>query len=152
MRWIAVVALLLTCTGCSGPGPSERHDGSVVLITRPEGQDDSTWEQDRGHLRVESGCILFKGQLVVFPHDTRLVDGGTALALDEDAVALPLDGTAEVAVTGSEVPLGTAGDWEHAMDAANLERWSDCRRRAGISEYADWWQVVSVDLVSASRG
>lgn len=110
--------------------------------------DDTTWDADRGHLRVEAGCILFKGQLVVFPFGTRLVDGSSALQIGGDGEPVTLDGSAEVDVMGSEVPVAEEGDWDHAMDDANLEQWSECRRRAGISEYAEWWQVLRLDPVS----
>jgi len=152
MKSIVVVVTLLVCTGCSTPAATDSVDRSrssaVMLITRPEGQNDTTWDTDRGHLRVEAGCILVKGRLAVFPFGTRLVDDSTAVQLSDEAEPIALDGTAEVSVLGSEVPIGREGDWDHAMDAANLDRWSECRRRAGISEYADWWLLGQVDLMS----
>lgn len=150
MKSVAAMVMLLVCVGCSTPAATDAGDGSdvnaVLLITRPDGQNDTTWETDQGHLRVQSGCILFKGRLVVFPFDTRLVDDSTALQISDSAEPIAL-GTAEVSVMGSEVPLGEEGDWDHAMDAANLDRWSECRRRADVSEYADRWQIGDVNLV-----
>ena len=143
--------VLLACVGCSPSTSTNAEvdpDGSdVLLITRPEGRNDTIWSRDRGHLRVEDGCILFKGQLAVFPFGTRLVDGSTALQLGDDEAPVALDGSVEVDVTGSEVPLAEERAWDHAMDATNLDRWSECRRRADISEYADWWQVDQLVVV-----
>ena len=147
---LAVIVLLLGCLGCSTSDATKAADGSdgnaVLLITRPDGQADTIWSRDRGHLRIEAGCILFKGQLAMFPFGTRLVEGATALQISDDEEPIALDGSAEVDVMGSEVPLGRKGDWDHAMDAANLDRWSECRRRADISKYADWWQVDQLVL------
>ncbi|GAA5130659.1 hypothetical protein GCM10023339_61490 [Alloalcanivorax gelatiniphagus] len=144
------VLVMLASAGCSTPAPPRAADDAVVLITRPEGQDDTIWSRDRGHLRVEAGCILFKGQLAVFPSGTRLVDddGSTALQIGEGEAPITLDGSAEVDVMGNEVPLGEDGAWDHAMDATNVDLWSECRRRADISAYADWWQVLQLELVS----
>lgn len=151
MKSFVAVIVLLGCVGCSTSAPTKTADDSdgnaVALITRPDGQNDTMWSTDRGHLRIEAGCILFKGQLAVFPFGTTLVDGSTALQISDDDEPITLDGSAEVDVMGSEVPLGDEGDWDHAMDAANLARWSECRQRADISEYADWWQVNQLDLV-----
>ena len=153
MKSFLVVVMLLGCAGCSSSAPTTAADDSggnaVAPITRPDGQNDTIWSSDRGHLRVEAGCILFKGQLAVFPFGTTLVDGSTALQINDDDEPITLDGSAEVDVIGSEVPLGEEGAWDHAMDAANLAQWSECRRRADISEYADWWQVDQLDLVGA---
>ena len=60
---------------------------------------------------MPAGCILFKGQLAVFPFGTTLVDGSTALRISDDDVDITLDGSAEVSVMGSEVPLGEEGAW-----------------------------------------
>lgn len=151
MKSFVAVIVLLGCLGCSTSAATKAADDSdgnaVLLITRPDGQNDTLWSRDRGHLRVEGGCILFKGQLVAFPFGTRLVDGSTALQISDGEEPVALDGSAEVAVMGSEVPLGGEGAWDHAMDAVNLDLWSECRRRADISEYADWWQVNQLDLV-----
>ena len=151
MRWL-LPALMLCLVACSESDErSSRTDdrsGSVLLITKAEGQDDSTWMEDSGHLRIEAGCVLFKGQLVAFPFGTRLVEGSTALQMDDDSKPVNLDGDAEVRVFGSKVPVGDQGDWSHMMDAENLDRWSECQRRADISEYADWWQVSDVTMPS----
>lgn len=151
MKSFFAVILLLWCVGCSTSAPTKSVEDSggdaVLLITRPDGQNGTIWSRDRGHLRVEAGCILFKGQLAAFPFGTRLVDGSTALQISDDEESITLDGSAEVDVMGSEVPLDEEGAWDHAMDAANLDRWSECRRRADISEYANWWQVNQLDLV-----
>ncbi|KQV64994.1 hypothetical protein ASC64_14930 [Nocardioides sp. Root122] len=151
MKSFLAVIVLLGCVGCSSSAPTTGADDSdgnaVALITRPDGQNDTIWSTGRGHLRVEAGCILFKGQLAVFPFGTSLANGSTSLKIRDGDESIPLDGSAEVDVTGSEVPLGEDGDWDHAMDAANLARWSECRRRADISEYADWWQVGQLHLV-----
>lgn len=153
MKSFVGALLLLGCLGCSTPAATETVDDSdgdaVVLITRPDGPYDTIWSSDRGHLRVEAGCILFKGQLVAFPFGTKLVDSSTALQVSDGEEPVPLDGSAEVDAVGSEVPLGGEGDWDHAMSAANLDRWSECRRRVGISEYADWWQVDQLDRTGA---
>jgi hypothetical protein len=85
--------------------------------------------------------------LAVFPFGTTLVDDSTALQISDDEKPITLDGSAEVDVMGSEVPLGDEGAWDHAMDATNLDRWSECRRRADISKYADWWQVDQLHSV-----
>lgn len=151
MKWLLSILLLLGCAGCSTSDHTQGADDSdgnaVALITRPEGQNDSIWSTGRGHLRVAGGCILFKGELAVFPFGTTLVTGSTALQISGGDEPIPLDRSAEVDVMGSEVPLGEDGDWDHAMDVANLARWSDCRRRADISEYADWWQIGQLHLV-----
>ena len=83
----------------------------------------------------------------MFPFGTTLANGSTSLQVSDDDEPIPLDGSAEVDVIGSEVPIGEDGDWDHAMDAANLARWSECRRLADIEEYADWWQVGQLRLV-----
>jgi hypothetical protein len=151
MRWL-LPALIWCLVACSkSDETSSRTDdrsGSVLLITKAEGQNDSTWMEDSGHLRVEAGCVLFKGQLVAFPFGTRLVENSSALQMDDDAKPVNLDGEAEVQVLGSKVPVGDQGDWSHVMDAGNLGRWAECQRRADISEYADWWQVSDITLAS----
>jgi hypothetical protein len=151
MKFFVLVILMLSCVGCTSAdtkAPDDSDSESVLLITRPDGQDGSAWDLERGHLRVQAGCILFKGQLAAFPFGTRLIDGSTALQISDDEDPISLNGSAEVDVMGSEVPLAEQGDWDHAMDAGNLDRWSECRRRANISEYADWWQVGQLELVS----
>ena len=148
---LLALIVLLGCIGCTTSAGTqdtdESEDSPVTLITRREGENDSIWSTGRGHLRVEAGCILLKGQLVVFPFGTTLTDGSTSLQISADDEPIPLDGSAEVDVTGSEVPLGEDSDWDQAMDAVNLARWSDCRRRVGISEYADWWMVGQLRVV-----
>lgn len=153
MKPSLALVVLFACAGCSTSasttGADDDNGSAVALITRPEGQNDTIWSTGRGHLRVEAGCILFKGQLAVFPFGTTLVDGSTFLQISDGDEPIPLDGSAEVDVIGSEVPLGKDGDWGHSMDASNLARWTECRQRADISEYADWWQVGQVDLVGS---
>ncbi|MDR7253424.1 hypothetical protein J2X46_002409 [Nocardioides sp. BE266] len=151
MRWL-VAPLALMLAGCAPPWSDDEPDdtsGSVQLVTRPEGRNDSTWDEDTGTMRVEAGCVLFKGQLTAFPYGTRVVDDGAAIQLDEDSAPVALDGRTEVYVTGSEVPLGEDGDWDHAMDRTNLERWDECRRRVAPSPYADWWQVTGFEATGS---
>ena len=141
----------LTLQGCSG-GDNEsdsqgtRQPGLVLLITKAEGQNDSTWQEREVRIRISEGCILLNGQLAVFPYGTRLMDDSSAVQLDGDSDPILLAGEAIVQVIGSHVPLGEEGDWDHAMDAENLARWSDCRQRVNVSEYADWWQVSGMRL------
>lgn len=151
MRWLLVVLMLLLFACSESDARSNGTDdqsGSVLLITKAEGEDDSTWMEDWGRVRIEAGCVLFKGQLVAFPFGSRLVENSTAVQIDEDSKPVSLDGEAEVRVFGSEVPVGDEGDWDHMMDAANLARWTECHRRADISEYADWWQVSDMTVAT----
>jgi hypothetical protein len=145
MRWVVALAVLVA-TGCSLPSDSDEDD-PPPLITRPKGPTQTIWSSDVGTLRLEDGCLLFKGQLTAFPHGARLVASGTALQLSDDDEPVPVDGTTLVGVTGSEVPLGGPRAWKNAFDSSNLERWETCRVNADISEYADWWQVGSVAVV-----
>lgn len=154
MRWLA--ALLVALTGCSatptprassdeGPDRTEQSR-SVLLITRPEGKNDWAFQGGEGRLRVREDCILLNGQLVVFPYGTRLLNEATAVQIDDDSEPMSLTGEAVVHVSGSNVPIGVEGDWDHAMDEENLARWSRCGQRVNASEYADWWLVSDMRL------